>query len=318
MPRMTPVLKTPVFLTLLITLVCLPLAAQDDETPKYVGRAFIFEADLERGVELGWLEAGYSVEEVMAEIKESINDRLLRTGRFVEGLPRTEEGSRLSVTIVGKQAKPLEDMLIGGIATAGRFSMHPLASDEDFAACGSTRDEESAKLDAWLAKQPDGRTSAFNLEPAPDGGPCEGIRWLDRWPADVEEHGAAVAVLEEPMHLVRNRDAESFELAKPSEETAGMELTLKEEALEALREFGAASGTRELAIAVDAEVIWTEANPGTWENPLVLQGRFGIDELRHMVMSFAAEPLPAPLEFVEMGRRDLPNVKIRDSPTAID
>ena len=304
---------------LLPCLLAAPAVSQDEEeTPVYIGRAFVFEADLEWGVELGWLDAGYDADEVMAEIERSIDGRLLRTGRFVEGKPRAEPNNTLSVTFVGKQAQALEDMLVGGIAAAGRFTLHALPTDEDFASCGSSRERESSRLEAWRAASPAGRISAFNHVAVSEGGPCETIQWLARWPSDVEELGAAVAVRRQPELLVRASDSESFELVKPSDETAGLEVTLTDEALTALRAFGEAAAGREVAIAIDSQVTGTWLTPGTFDNPLVIYGRFDIEVLRHVVMSFAAEPLPAPLRYVEVSTRELPNVKIRDSPTAIE
>jgi hypothetical protein len=313
-------------------------AQETEDPPVYMGRALVFEADLDRGVELGWLSADHSADEVMERIAESLNGRLLRTGRFVEGVARREEGNRVSVTFVGRQAGEMEQMLIAGMSAAGRMTLHALPTDADLASCGSSREEESARLEAWLAGQPAGEVDPAPTDPAPAdptpvsptpmsrfdhvertaGGPCDAIRWLPRWETDVEALGPAVAVLRAAELLIRPADVESFELVSPSEQTVGLSLSLLDPARARLEGFREAAAGREVAFAVDSAVAWSWPSPQALSDPLVLEGRFDVSRFRAIVMAFAAEPLPAPLRFVGFEERELPNVKIRDSPTAID
>ena len=309
-------------LSLFLFIAVPPLAAQDgsagEDPPVYMGRAFLFQADIEQGLELGWLEPGYSEEELMAAVEESLNERLLRTGRFVEGVAQSEAGGRVTVTFVGMQAKPIEDMLIAGMSGAGRFTLHALPSDDDFGACGSSREDEAARFDTWMAGGSGRSVTSFNLQPRSEGGPCQGMTWLARREGDIESLGTALPVVRGTSLLMRRSQVERLELISPSEETLGVQLEFLESGLEGLREFGERVAGRDLAFAVDSKISWIWPTTPAFESPLVVQGRFELAELRDLVMAFGGEPLPVPLRFVEMTTRELPNVKIRDSPSAID
>lgn len=288
--------------------------------PAYLGRAFLFEADLELGAELGWLDAAMTPEEALEAIEESLEQRLRRTGKFVEGVVSREEGGRFAVTFVGKQSSGFEALLIEGMSAAGRFSFHVAATDSDLTACGSSLALEIERLEDWLGADPTRHPSRFsNLERAAGGGPCPGIAWLPRRQGGGERAARAVGVRREPSYLFRAIQIELLKVVPLADrELPVLEVTLAADGLEALRAFRQEAGEADLLFAVDGQVVVNQILKEPIENPVRLDGGFDVSELRPLILAFAGEPLPAPLRFLSREQRELPNVKLRDSPTAID
>ena len=324
-----------------VSLAALPVTALGQDEPsegpsysspeRFLGRAFIFEADLERGVELGWLDADAPRDEVLETMRQSLESRVRRSGKFVEAVVTREEGDRFAVTFVGKQSPGFEELLIAGMSAAGRLSLHAVAGDGDVAACGSTLAEERERLRSWGSSRAGEPLSRFNRLDRADGGPCEAIAWMPRWGAasggtgrvdeasskDVDDE--PLAVLRQPSHLFRAVNIQLLKVVPlPDRGQPVADLTLHEPGLDELRAFRREAGGRPVVFAVDGSVVGSQELAGEVENPIRLDGGFAIDELRPLILAFAGEPLEAPLRFVAREQRELPNVKRRDSPTAID
>lgn len=292
----------------------------------YLGRAFVFEADLERGIELGWLDPATPPESVLETIRESLEQRVRRSGKFVEAVVTREGDRRFAVTFVGKQSPGFEELLVAGMSAAGRFSLHVVAEDADLEVCGSSLRAEADRLELWRAGDRAAPPSRFDRLGWEEGGPCRAISWLPTWreptigiEGEAAGADAPVAVLRRPSHLFRAVDIRLLKVVPlPDRELPVLDLTLQPPGLEELRTFRRAAGDADVVLAVDGRVVAEQPLPEPIENPIRLDGRFTIEELRPLVLAFAGEPLEAPLRFVGRQERELPNVKRRESPTAID
>lgn len=262
-----------------------------DPAPVYMGRAFLFEADVERGRELGWSPPGASSEELLERVAESLEERLRRSGKFVEAVVLEEEGDRLAVVFVGPQSRGFETFLSEGLASAGRIVYRVVASAAERGDCGRS--------------------------PVGDQTACAGLAPLP-WRASVAESSAPVVALSEPGHLLDPRAAEKLELGSGRDGGWALAITLDEEGWRGLSEFLQGVEGRELAMTVDGQVVRRGIDPAELERTLVVEGGFTLDEIRPLTFAFAGEPLPVPLRFLGKVQRQLPNVKHRDSPTAID
>jgi hypothetical protein len=308
-------------LTPALILAALPLAAQqaeyahEKERPTYVGRAFLFQADLESGLELGWHDAATSRDEILETIGRSLGERVRRSSRFVEAVVTREDDATFAAIFVGRQPAPVEEMIIGGLSAAGRLSYHLLAENADLEACGSTLLEERGRLESWRSAHPGSPLPAFDRQAAEAGGPCRGISWRPRRESDAGDE--PIAVLRSPSLLFRATEAVNTKIVAGGDGSLALRLELGDEGRERLDGFEAARSGRRIAFAVDGEVAATLDEPPRLGEALLLQGGFDLEEIRPLLLAFAGDPLPAPLRFVGRAERELPGVQFRDSPTTI-
>lgn len=266
--------------------------------PVYVGKAFVFEADLERGVELGWCSADTPRQELLDAVEQTLRDRLHRSAKFVEAEVRREEDDRFTVTFVGQQSRGFEDLLTRGLTAAGRFAYRVVASGAERGDCGSAA--------------------------TPEASDCRDLAALDWWTGSEERPGSGgedrppLLVEAAPRHLLHAGNTEKLEIIGFADGRVALQVRLDDRGWGDLRSFLDRVGDRELALTIDDAVVRRGIEPSSLERVLLIDGGFRLDDLRPLILAFAGEPLPAPLRFVGTTERELPNVKWRDSPSAID
>ena len=131
----------------------------------------------------------------------------------------------------------------------------------------------------------------------------------------------AVAVRADVGYLFQPNEFERLNVVNTvlGEPELSARLMLQPDALEELSAFIAQHGTdAPLVLAINGEAVSQQTFETPLENPVFLQSEMEVEAFRPLIFSFAGEPLPAPLTFIERSERPLPNVKIRSSPTAID
>ena len=288
------------------------VAAQDQpqSQPTYVGRAFIFQADVPKARALGWLDSETSDAEALENVAAGLLKRVRSMGRFPEAQVAQEEGGRFSVTFVGKMADNMERFLEGGLASSGRLSLRVVAEDSDLSAHGTSMAAERQRMESWLAAHGDDSLNDFNLLPAEEGGPHPSIHWMPRlrFERDSVRQTAPVAVLDGDSLRFQFADLTGTPRLKTNDrgEMLGFMLELAEVPAQALHGFEQAHPGRVLAFAVNDHVAATEPVPEESRNQVFVDAPMEIADYRELLLGFAGGALDVPLTFVEHGKRPLP------------
>ena len=311
------------FLCLLAPGAPAPLYAAQAQQIEYMGRAYLFQADLERARAEGWVEAEADDDEILDGIRDTLERRIRSMGMFPEARAEREVDGQFAVTFVGRMAQPIETFLQRGLSNPGHLSYRVLPRPEDLAG-ESDLDAERSRLDRWLAEHPAGSLADFNRLPSEQGGPHAAILWLPRRPLAGESgsDGAPKGTAGEPLAVLRgavhefHRDhmgeqgiGASFET--PLDTELGVAFDLKQEQADELRAFGERNRGRRLAFVINEEVVELRDAPESFENPVSVAAGLSREECRELLLAVSGGPLRAPLTFVGFGKRPLHGVKIR-------
>lgn len=281
---------------------------------KYWGRAFIFQADLDKARSYGWLQPETTDDEALQAVADGLLNRVRTMGRFPEAQVAREDDGIFSVTFVGKMADNMERFLEAGLSNPGHLAYRVVASDADLADAGTDLAEQRQRLDAWLAAHEGKGPTDFNLVPADAGGPHPALRWLPRINyGDGVRETAPLAVLEEFVHGFAHAD-----LAQPMRrsmsdagELTGFGLDLSEISSQALHAFEQAHQGRELAFVINDHVAATEPTPTEPRTKVLVEAAIGMDAYRALLLGFSGGAIDVPLTFVEHSKRELLNVARR-------
>jgi hypothetical protein len=275
-------------------LLCL-LAPQ--EPVVYMGRAFVFEADLEEGRARGWIAAEAEDEDVLAGVRQALEDRLRTMGRFAEARVEREEGGRFAAIFVGDQQQALEDMIVAGLGNAGRLELRLAAVDADLGRAGATLATERARLERRRAEHPDAALAHFDegavVWRAPRGG------------------GEPRALCREPLELLRRADfPPGLRVVRDVEAPLGLSFTLLAELGEALAGRLKGRDERTLVVLLNDEIVSTRPPAESFELMLSAGEGYSLEDARALIAA-VGNPLDAPLRFVERTKRELEQVKRR-------
>ena len=286
--------------------------ASAQEAPRHMGRAYLFEVDVEAGRRLGWISADVPREEALELVRASLHSRLRNSGKFVEARPVLEADGRISVTFVGRMAKGIEDMLSLGLSRPGRLEAAVVATDADLE--GTTIARERERLDAWLAANtseggagPDlSRFAGLGRE---EGGPSAALRWTPM----LEAPSTYVPILESATRLIRREEIERMGLERIEAEDrkrASWELALiPGDALRGELEEMKARKDVERCYLVDGRAV-LPASLELVSDALRVSFPRGLEDLRSFALSFAGEPPCAPVRFTGFEKRPLEHVVI--------
>jgi hypothetical protein len=286
-----------------------PPTTDQDPEPEFVGRAFVFRADLEAGRAAGWTGAA-SDDEVLEAIRAGLEARLRGVGRFVEARVQREEDRRFSVTFVGDQPPELEELLIAGLSNPARIEGRFLAGDGDLASLGTGAPAEEQRLRAWRAAHPGRPLHEFNGLARDGGGPAVGVFW-----AAVRGGGEPMLLLRDPTWRFERAHIEGglrMDGTPPAPVRLGFRLTPA--AKESFGRFVATRGAETLVLTLNDEVAARETPDGDAAfdgERLSLGADYTPAEARGLILAAAGEPYAAPLVFVERATRRLPNVERR-------
>lgn len=286
-----------------------PAPKQQPHEPKsFMGRAFVFRADVERARLAGWVGPDTPEDELLEAVDATLLRRVRKLASFPEAQVAREADARFSVTFVGPMPGPVEEFLIAGLSNPGRLAYRVVATEADL---GPATDlaAQRRRLESWSAEHPQAPLAAFNRLPAAQGGPDETIVWLARR-AETEP----VAVLRDAAHPLLGADMKDGLQAvadSPAREENDLRFELEEEPAKALSAFADAHRGRELAFAINDEVVATSAPDAPLEGAVVVDTDLSMDQYRALLLAVTGGPLDVPLAFVERSKRPLENVKQR-------
>ena len=289
---------------LCLVILCARTIQEAPQEPVFMGRAFLFRADLEAGRAMRWIAPGVSDDEALSRIEQTLRARKRNSGRFVEGQVLREPDAVFSVTFVGPMADAMEAMLIDGLSRPARLALATLATDGDLE--GTTIREERERLRAWLAADVGREMARFVSVPRQAGGPFPGLAWVPPRRRKAEHPAsAALPILSGESLVLRRADLERAAGVRGTE-AGGMSLVLRPGGeLRARLGERLADGCRHRYL-VDGVGI-AEALPLASYEEIRIDA-FTLDELRGLVLALAGEPLAAPLRFVGRDTRPLQSV----------
>lgn len=286
--------------------------------PSYVGRAFVFRADLAAGRELGWLAPETSDVQALEEVRAVLLARLRGAGRFAEASVALEPPAGIAVTFVGDQPEEVEAFLVRGLALPGRLEVRVAADEAALEALGTTLAAERARLEAWRAAHPEVGLEAFRRLAPEAGGARAGLAWIDDSAAEIRSEaepeaepgaGARLVLAEPAWRFTRSAMERGLRPDPEAEPPLGLDLRLLPEPLEELRRWARGQGGRPLVVTLDGRALGELADPP--EALVSLGSGYTPTELRALVFAVGDEPLPAPLAFVERSTRPLEGVRAR-------
>lgn len=282
--------------------------APQEETV-YMGRAFLFQANLEHGRAAGWCSPDADRDAVLDHIARQLEVRLRSTGRFVEATVAREPEGALAVTFVGRQAQSIEEMLRRGLSHSGRIEYAALATGEKLTEMGIDLANEKERLVAWREKNPEAPLSFFNTVAVESGGPNAELRW-----AQPKGEGAPVLLLRARSHLFGRSQMKEEQPLEPivhpeQEGELAVRVHLTEEAQAQLRATLEPHLGQKVATLVNDRVVRVRVLDALPEESTDVVGDLTRDEVRSLIWGLAAEPFGAPLRFTGFGKRELSNVK---------
>jgi hypothetical protein len=285
----------------LLLSLAVPAAQEPEPDPVvYVGRAFVFRADLDEARARGWIGADADAEEVLERTRTALQDRLRVMGRFAESTVKREEGGRLVAIFVGDQPEGVEQMLVQGLANPGRLEFRVSAAEVPAA-------DEVARLTAWRAAHPEASLAVFDRVAREEGGPPASIVWRTR-------RGSAepVALERAFVHPVGRGDmAPGLRVAREVEPELALEFALAEARAERLTEQLAERERRTLVVLVNDVVVETREVTSPLAFPMSVGSGYPVEEVRALIVAIG-NPVDTPLAFVERTERELDAVKRRD------
>lgn len=312
-----------------IALLCLVATASGRSAParvqdvKYMGRAYLFQADLERARTEGWIEAEADADEILDGIRDTLEQRVRSVGMFPEARVEREDNGQFAVVFVGRMAQPIESFLQRGLSNPGRIAYRVLALSEDLGGDGDLN-LERGRLDRWVAEHPEQTLADFNRLPNEKGGPHAAILWLPRRPrgtpaaSDKTPQGAAgepLALLRGAVHEFHRDDMGERGLGMtfeaPQDTERGLMFELEQEHADELQAFGARNRGRRLAFVVNDRVVELRDVPESFENPVSVDAGLAVEECRELILAVTGGPLQAPLTFAGFDKRPLHGVKTR-------
>ena len=282
------------------------------DPPQYMGKAYVFKADIEHARSVGWIPADADEEEVLDAIEKTLDRRLRSMGMFPEARAEREDDHHFAVTFVGRMDQAIETFLVGGLSNPGRISLRVLASDGDLAA-------ERERLQRWRAENEARPVEAFNLVPRESGGPSPAIDWLEWFDQGGAEDAVRVAppieaLMRNEEHLLGHdrvaRLGYGLQGEAPEEIKPGLRLSIREDHVDALEAFVHRHGGKTLAFVVNDRIMHTMPAE-SFGDVLAIPAGVNREQHRQLLLAFAGGPLEAPLHFVEFGKRPLRGVKTR-------
>lgn len=272
----------------------------------YMGRAFLYRVDLAYGRAAGWIPPGTSDADAVEAARSALESRLRHTAYFTEASVLAEEGARLAAVFVGRQAPQLEEFLQKGMARPGRLSLARRATVENLG--DAVLAEERSRFEAWSQAHPGTPPVFFDVVPAEEGGTLHGLRW--RLPEGEGAARTAVPLLGDPALELSRTDLKGGTLGVA--EGDGMpdrfllRVVLEGEAKTKFQELR--GSLAELVVCVDGAVLGTPRPDEAGSGDFLLPGPVSGEQARLLVFSVAGGALPAPLRFVEFGKRPLRGV----------
>lgn len=212
------------------------------------------------------------------------------------------KGTRPSLRLVTPAAMDLDlDSARELATTTGDLTLRIEAGPADFAAAGSSREAERARLDAWLKVHPDRQLTAFHALPRINGGPVPEVIWAWRDTADSREPVPLAVESEEDWRFGRGALAKAFLSYDPMGAPA-LGFDIQESRHAAFKAFTGAHVGERMAVAVGDHILtMPHLNDALRRGGLITGGvsGFTVAEVQSLINVILAPTLDVPLRQVE-------------------